>query len=149
MSASHRLDGFDCGEQILNDWLMRRALANHLGGASRTFVIVNPSDEVVGFYSLAAGAVAHALATGQVRRNMPDPVPAMVLGRLAIDRRAQGNKLGVALLQDAVLRVRGVAEHAGVRAILVHALNERARAFYLNYGFQVSPIDPMVLLLRL
>ena len=149
LAATHLLDGFNCGEPSLDDWLRRRALTNHLNGASRTFVVVNPDQCVLGYYALAAGAVAHQDATSAVRRNMPDPVPVMVLARLAVDARVQGIKLGAALLQDAVTRVRSVAENAGVRALLVHALNERAKQFYEYYGFRASPVDSMTLMLPL
>lgn len=149
LAATHRLDGFNCGEPSLDDWLKRRALANHLSGASRTFIVIDPDQCVLGYYALAAGAVAHQQATSAVRRNMPDPVPVMVLARLAVDARAQGVKLGAALLQDAVERVQSVARNAGVRALLVHALNERARQFYEHYGFRASPIHPMTLMLPL
>lgn len=149
LAATHLLDGFNCGEPSLDDWLKRRALTNHLNGASRTFVVVNPDQCVLGYYALAAGAVAHQDATSAVRRNMPDPVPVMVLARLAVDARIQGIKLGAALLQDAVTRVRSVAENAGVRALLVHALNERAKQFYEYYGFRASPVDSMTLMLPL
>lgn len=149
LAATHRLDGFDCGEPSLDDWLKRRALTNHLNGASRTFVVIDADQCVLGYYALAAGAVAHQEATSAVRRNMPDPVPVMVLARLAVDTRAQGIKLGAALLQDAVARVQSVAENAGVRALLVHSLNERAKQFYEHYGFRVSPVHPMTLMLPL
>ncbi len=147
LAATHRLDGFNCGEPSLDDWLKRRALANHLNGASRTFVVTDPEQCVLGYYALAAGAVAHQEATSAIRRNMPDPVPVMVLARLAVDARAQGIKLGAALLQDAVARVQTVAENAGVRALLVHALNDRAKQFYEHYGFRESPVHPMTLML--
>jgi GNAT superfamily N-acetyltransferase len=149
LSAEHVVDGFCCGEPLLDDWLKRRALANQLSGASRTFVAAGSDGLVLGYYALAAGAVAHASATGGVRRNMPDPIPVLVLGRLAVDQRAKGVKLGAALLRDAVNRATAVAENAGVRALLVHAIHDRARAFYLQYGFQPSPIDPLTLMLRL
>jgi GNAT superfamily N-acetyltransferase len=149
LAATHLLDGFNCGESSLDDWLRRRALTNHLNGASRTFVVVDPDQCVFGYYALAAGAVAHQDATSAIRRNMPDPVPVMVLARLAVDARAQGIKLGAALLQDAVTRVRSVAENAGVRALLVQALNERAKQFYEYYGFRASRVHPMTLMLPL
>ncbi len=149
LTAQHLLDGFNCGEPSLDNWLKRRALTNHLSGASRTFVVVDPELCVMGYYALAAGAVAHQEATSAVRRNMPDPVPVMVLARLAVDLRAQGIKLGGALLQDGVSRVHSVAENAGVRALLVHALNERSKQFYEHYGFRASPIHPMTLMLPL
>ncbi len=98
---------------------------------------------------MAAGAVSHQMATSSVRRNMPDPVPVMVLARLAVDQRAQGIKLGASLLQDAVKRAVVVSQNAGVRALLVHALHDRAKQFYEYYGFQVSPANPMTLMLRL
>lgn len=147
LAATHRLDGFNCGEPSLDDWLKRRALANHLNGASRTFVVTDPEQCVLGYYALAAGAIAHQEATSAIRRNMPNPVPVMVLARFAVDARAQGIKLGAALLQDAVARVQAVAENAGVRALLVHALNDRAKQFYEHYGFRESPVHPMALML--
>ena len=100
-------------------------------------------------HALAAGAVAHRAATGRVRRNMPDPIPVMVLARLAVDHRVQGQRLGGALLRDALERTVAVANNAGVRALLVHALHERAKAFYEHYGFQASPLDPLTLMLRM
>lgn len=149
LEASHRLSAFECGEPALDDWLKRRALSNHLSGASRVFVVANPDRDVFGYYALAAGAISHQVATGSVRRNMPDPIPVLVLGRLAVDRRAQGMKLGAALLQDAVLRAQAISQNAGVRALLVHALHDQAKKFYLHYGFQESPVHPLTLMLRL
>ncbi len=149
LTDKHDLSDFDCGEPQLNDWIKRRALANQSSGASRTFVVVDNRQRVVGYYALSAGAVAHRASTGAVRRNMPDPIPVMVLARLAVDRKAQGKQLGGALLRDAVSRAISVSENAGVRALLVHALHEKAKAFYRHYGFEESPIDPMTLMLRL
>ena len=149
LRAEHQLSDFECGEPALDEWLKRRALSNQLSGASRTFVVVDDEQRVRGFYALAAGAVAHQMATSSVRRNMPDPVPVMVLGRLAVDRRAQGIQLGAALLQDAVNRAITVSQNTGVRALLVHALHEQAKAFYEHYGSQESPTHPMTLMLRL
>lgn len=149
LSDDHDLSEFDCGEPLLNDWLKRRALANQASGASRTFAIIDNRQRVIGYYALSAGAVAHRDSTGAVRRNMPDPIPVMVLARLAVDHNAQGKQLGGALLKDAVLRALSVSENAGVRALLVHALHERAKAFYRHYGFEESPADPMTLMLRL
>jgi GNAT superfamily N-acetyltransferase len=147
--AAHRLDDFSCGEPELDEWLKRRAMANQQSGASRTFVVADPDNRVHGYYAMAAGAVAHRLATGGVRRNMPDPVPVLVLARLAVDTRAQGYKLGGAMLRDAVQRAVAVSQNAGVRALLVHALHDRAKQFYEHYGFQASPLDRFTLMLRL
>ena len=149
LAATHRLADFECGEPVLDEWLKRRAMNNQLTGASRTFVVVDEEKRARGFYAMAAGAVSHQWATSSVRRNMPDPIPVMVLGRLAVDRRAQGLKLGAAMVQDAVNRAIAVSQNAGVRALLVHALHERARQFYEHYGFQESPQHPMTLMLRL
>lgn len=149
LSTAHLLDDFGCGEAVLDEWLKRRARANQLTGASRTFVMADPDQQVFGYYAMAAGAVSHQAATGAVRRNMPDPVPVMVLARLAVDTQAQGLKLGGALLQDAVNRAVAVSQNAGVRALLVHALHDRAKEFYEHYGFQASSLHPMTLMLRL
>lgn len=149
LAAHHIVDKFACGEASLDEWLKRRALANQLSGASRSFVVTDSDHRVYGCYAMAAGAVSHQAATSSVRRNMPDPVPVMVLARLAVDHRAQGISLGAALLKDAVGRALSVSQNAGVRALLVHALNERAKQFYEHYGFQASPQHPMTLLLRL
>ena len=149
LTARHLLDTFDCGEPSLDEWLKRRALANQLGGASRTFVVADAEDRAVGYYSLAAGAVSRNLATGGVRRNMPDPVPVLVLARLAVERNAQGMQLGAALLQDAVNRAVSVSQNAGVRALLVHALDDKAKQFYLHYGLVESTLHPLTLMLPL
>ena len=149
LGPTHKLDLFECGEASLDDWLTRRALANQSAGASRTFVVTDSGERVYGYYALAAGAVSHAMATRGVRQNMPEPIPVMVLARLAVDRRAQGIKLGAAMLQDAVGRAVLVSQNAGVRALLAHALNDRAMSFYEYYGFRRSPHQDMTLMLRL
>ena len=148
LTSEHAVDDFDSGTPALDDWLKRRALRNEAEGASRTYVICQRT-RVVAFYCLANGAVLQAGAPGRVRRNMPDPIPVMVLGRLAVDRQFQGHGLGKALLRDAVLRTLQAADLAGIRAILVHAKDEKARAFYERCGFLPSPIDPLTLLLPL
>jgi GNAT superfamily N-acetyltransferase len=149
LTADHVLNEFECGERELDSWLKRRAFANQLNGASRTFVVADQNGRVYGYYAMATGAVSHQVATGNVRRNMPEPIPVVVLARLAVDRSAQGASLGSALLQDAVNRAIAVSENAGVRALLVHALHDRAKSFYEHYGFQVSPLHEMTLMLRL
>lgn len=149
LAIAHRLDDFSCGEPGLDDWLKRRALANQISGASRCFVVAAADGRVYGYYALAAGAVAHVSATGNVQRNMPDPIPVLVLARLAVDRQAQGIRIGAALLRDAVQRAVSVSREAGIRALLVHAINDRATQFYTHYGFQASPQHPMTLMLRL
>jgi len=148
LTPQHDLEAFASGVAALDDWLRRHALANEQAGASRPYV-VRAGGRVVGYYALAAGGVAHAAAPGRVRRNMPDPVPVMVLGRLAVDRAYQGRGLGVGLLRDAILRTLQAAEVAGIRAILVHAISEEARRFYELHGFGTSPIDPMTLMITL
>lgn len=147
--AEHRCESFACGESSLDDWLKRRALTNQTTGASRTFVVTDISGQVLAYYALAAGAVSHQESPGAIRRNMPDPVPVMVLARLAVDQRLQGQQVGGALLKDALQRAVSVAQNIGVRALLVHALNDRARQFYAHYGFMPSPANPMTLMLPL
>lgn len=148
ISPDHDLSEFHCGEPALDEWLKRRALPNEESGASRTYVVCL-ENRVVGFYALAVGAVAHAGAPGRIRRNMPDPVPVMVLGRLAVDESMQGRDIGRGLLRDAILRTMQAAEIAGIRAILVHAISERAKQFYVRAGFTPSPISPMTLMITL
>lgn len=148
IGPAHELDQFDCGVPTLNEWLKRRAHRNEIEGASRTFVSCI-GRRIVGYYSLAAGSVLRDMATGKVRRNMPDPVPIVLIGRLAVDERAPGRHLGADLLQDAVLRIIGAAETVGLRAILVHALSDSAKAFYKRHGFDESPIEPMTLMIAI
>jgi GNAT superfamily N-acetyltransferase len=146
LTAAHDVSAFDCGMPDMDDWLRKRALANEETGASRTYVVC-AGGRVVGYYALASGGVAQAQAPGRVRRNMPDPVPVMILGRLAVDRAWQGHGLGRGLLRDAVLRTLQAAEIGGIRAILVHAISEDAKRFYERYGFRDSPVDPMTLMI--
>lgn len=148
LAPDHELDAFESGVAALDEWLQRRAWRNEADGASRTFVLCT-GRRVVGYYSLAAGSVLHTAATGKVRRNMPDPVPALLLARLAVDRAWHGKGLGADLLSDAVLRAIGAAETIGVRAILVHAISDHAKAFYEKHGFRSSPIEPMTLMVTI
>jgi len=149
LRPEHCLTTFDCSEPVMNDWLKRRALGNQSTGASRTFVVTDNAQVVRAYYALAAGAVDHAYAVSTIRRNMPDPVPVMVLGRLAVDRTCHGKGLGADLLQDAILRTARLAQEIGIRALVVHALHDQARRFYLHHGFSESAIDPLVLMLRI
>lgn len=149
LDERHLLDAFDSGVPILDDWLKRRARANHAAGASRTYVVADDSGRVFAFYALASGALAAIDAPGALKRNMPDPIPMAVLGRLAVDKSHQGRGLGVAALQDAVLRVQQASEIMGIRGILVHALTDDARRFYEKYGFRSAPNAPMTLVLPL
>lgn len=149
LTQDHHVHSFACGESVLDDWLKRRALANNFSGASRTFVVADDDYQVMGYYALAAGAVTHQESTRSIRQNMPDPLPVMVLARLAVDVRAQGMKLGAALLRDAVERCVLISQNAGVRALLVHALHDQARQFYEYYGFKAAPSHPMTLMLRI
>jgi predicted N-acetyltransferase YhbS len=137
---------FDSGDASLDEYLRTRALANHVQGASRCFVTCR-AGRVVGYYALASASVQHRDSTGKVRRNMPDPVPVILLSRLAVDRQEQGSGLGRNLLRDAILRSVAASEIIGVRALLVHALDDTARAFYTHFDFEPSPTDPLHLLL--
>ena len=146
VNAGHDLAAFESGEPSLDDWLKRRALKNHAAGASRCFVICYGT-AVAGYYCLSAGAITHDAAPKALRRNMPDPLPVLLLGRLAIDKRFHNQGLGKALLRDALMRAVAIAENAGVVAVLVHALSEQARRFYLSRGFVESPLQSMTLMM--
>lgn len=148
LREDHDLSDFDSATPVLDEWLRRKAARNEHSGASRTYVVCE-GNKVLAYYSLAAGAVAHNQTPGKVRRNMPDPIPVMIIGRLAVDRSLQGQGVGRGLLRDAIIRTLNAAEIAGIRAILVHALDETAAVFYRRNGFVESPIDPLVLMLPL
>lgn len=148
LTAAHHVADFDCGESTLDHWLKHRALRNEGRGASRTYVVC-ADQQVVAFYCLATGSINSELAPGRIRRNMPDPIPVMVLGRLAVDLAWQRHGLGKALLHDAILRTLQVAELVGVKALLVHALSDAAVRFYEDHGFHSSPANPRTLFLSL
>ncbi len=148
LNDRHQLDEFSCGETSLDIWLKQRAAKNEEMRASRTYVVCD-GERVVGYYCLAVGSVEHQRAPGKVKRNMPNPIPVMILGRLAIDQNWQSKGIGRALLRDAVLRTLQAAEFAGIRALLVHALNDSACKFYVSNGFHQSPIDPLMLMITL
>lgn len=148
IASGHELGDFDSGELSLDGWLKKRALKNHAAGASRCFVLCAGA-AVIGYYSLSGGAIGREATPKAMRRNMPDPLPVLLLGRLAVDRRYHNRGLGQALLRDAMLRAVNVSSEAGVFAILVHALSEQAKRFYLSRGFVESPLQPMTLLMTL
>jgi GNAT superfamily N-acetyltransferase len=148
LSADHLLSDFESGESSLDEWLKKRAVKNQASGASRCFVICQ-KNTVIGYYTLSAGVIAHESAPKQMWRNMPDPLPVLLLGRLAIDKNYHNQGLGSALLQDAMMRAINVAQEAGIFAILVHALSEQAKRFYLSRGFVESPLRPMTLIMTL
>lgn len=145
LAPEHDIAGFDCGVTSLNSWLVRRAAANQVSGASRTFVACEHT-RVVAYYALASSAVTPAAAPGRFRRNMPDPVPVVVLGRLAVATSHQGMGFGRGLFEDAALRVIHAADAIGIRGMVVHALSPEARAFYIGLGLDESPLDPMTLM---
>lgn len=148
LGDEHLLEDFDCGHVSLNDWLKKRALkATKLGAAARTFVVCDDNQRVIGYYALASGSVSRAEAASKVSRNAPDPVPVVLLARLAVDLNYSGKGIGRGLLKDAFCRVYAAAEHIGIRAILVHALDEQARSFYVKHGFYDSPTNEMTLML--
>ncbi len=146
--GSHEVDAFSCGVESLDIWLKRRALKNQIAGASRTFVTCE-STCVIAYYALASSSIVVNVATGGFRRNMPDPVPVVVLGRLAVDRAWHGQGIGRAMVRDAGMRVLHAAEVIGIRGIVVHALSDAAKVFYQRIGFEPSPLDPMTLMVTL
>lgn len=148
LAGHHDLEEFSSGEGTLDVWLRRRARANQASGASRTCVACEGA-RVAGYYALASGAVAMASVPGRFRRNMPDPIPVVILARLAVDRAWQGRGVGRALFRDAAMRVNQAADAIGVRGIVVHAISEQARRFYMALGFDECPGEPMMLVVTL
>jgi len=148
ITADQELADFNSGESSLNEWLKKRAFKNHMSGASRCFVLCAGAN-VIGYYSLSAGAISHETAPKPTRRNMPDPLPVLLLGRLAVDKRYHNQGIGQALLRDAMLRAVNVAGDAGVFALLVHALSDQAKQFYLSRGFVESPLQSMTLIMTI
>jgi predicted N-acetyltransferase YhbS len=149
LTAEDDIAGFCCGEDSLDEWLRRYALTNQASGSARTFVTCLDG-RVAGYYALAPGAVSRASAPTRLAKAMPEPVPVLLLARLAVDQTVQGHGLGWRLLRDAILRTLQVADQVGVRALLTHALDQGAADFYARYDFQPSPTDSlhMVLLLK-
>ncbi len=145
ISDLHKLDQFDCGKPPLNDWLRGRALKAD-GRSARTFVVTENSS-VIAYYALATGGVKHEQTPGSIRRNMPDPVPVMILARLAIDKAFQGKGLGSALFANAARRVVSTYTEVGFAALLVHAIDDEARGFYLQYGMREFPVGTGTLFL--
>jgi predicted N-acetyltransferase YhbS len=149
LTDQHNIEDFCSGVGTLDDWLKKRALQNEASDATRTYVVCTGS-RVVAYYALAVGAVNHESAIGRVKQNMPNPVPVMLLARLAVDQTWQKKGLGRGLLRDAILRTLQAAEIAGIKAILVHAISEEAKAFYEKFGFQTSlEGEPMTLMVTL
>ena len=151
IAPPHRVAAFDCGEESLNTYLRTFALANHRAGYARTFVACDRHQTVLGYYTLTASQVAHEDASERlVKGAARHPVPVALLARLAVDRTAQGRRLGQSLLLDAIHRVLAVAESVGIRALLVHAKHERAAGFYRKYaGFDPLPGNSLALCLLL
>lgn len=145
ITIDHIVKDFDCGESSLNDWLKKRALKNEQSDASRTYVVCCES-AVVAYYALHLGEIRHVDAVRNIKRNMPDPIPAIVLGRLAVDINHQGKGLAKGLMKDMFLRAIQVSDLAGTKAVLVKALNENVTAFYQSFGFVQSKTDPFLLM---
>ena len=148
LHAQHQTEQFSCGVASLDAWLKRRALKNQIQGASRTYVACQ-ADRVVAYYAIASGAVTCNEATGRLRRNMPDPIPVVVLGRLGVDSSLHGQGLGRSLVRDAALRILQAADVIGIRGMTVQALSDDARVFYEHMGFEPSPLDPNLLMITL
>lgn len=147
LNADHTLTGFCCDYLALDDWLIRKAFKSK-DKASQTFVVTDGT-RVIGYYCLAAGSVMRKAVPGSLRRNMPDPIPVIVLGRLAVDNEFKGQNVGRGLLQDALLRANNVQQSIGARALIVHAIDPEAQRFYLRFGFREFPDDTLSLFMPL
>jgi predicted N-acetyltransferase YhbS len=148
LTAHHNVQLFASGVESLDHWIKNRALKNQTTGASRTFVACD-GHRVLAYYALASSAVTVDVAAGRFRRNMPDPIPVVVLGRLAVDQSLHGKGIGRALVRDAGLRVIQAADTIGIRGMIVHALSSEAKTFYERIGFEPSQLDPMMLMVTL
>jgi predicted N-acetyltransferase YhbS len=149
LTPEHVIDDFDCGDEALNWWLDAKARRNQIEGASRTWVVTDGQRRVVGFYASSTAVLLRAEATKRASRNQPEPLPALLLGRLAVDLKHQGAGLGAALLKHFILKSLEVAELTGVRILLVHAKNRAAADFDARFGFEPSPADDLTMMLLL
>jgi GNAT superfamily N-acetyltransferase len=142
LTQAHDAADFDSGELVLDDWLRRRAWQNLQSAASRTYVVCpQGSQRIVGYFALSMGQILAQEATGAMRRNMPRWIPAVILGRLAIDRGWQGRGIGRALLADAVRRSLRASAEVSARLVIVHAISPAAEAFYRHHGFTRLPVE--------
>jgi GNAT superfamily N-acetyltransferase len=148
LRETHDVSAFDCGKSALTDWIRHTAKKSEARGA-RTFVVCEAKTRVIGYYALAAGAVERARAPSNLSRNMPDPIPVIVLARLAVDQSWSGKGIGGGLLKDALKRALAVSQNVGARAMLVHAIDDDAAAFYRQYGFRPFPSELRSLFLPL
>jgi GNAT superfamily N-acetyltransferase len=150
LAGEHRLEGFDCGSSPLNDWLVQRALRNESSGTSRTWVVVEVgTGQVVAFYAYSTASILRSSAPKRMGRNQPEEMPAILLARVGVDSRHQGEGLGAALLKHFMLKAIEVAQSVAVRVLLIHAKNENAKNFYQHYGFVESALDPLVMMILL
>jgi len=150
LTPSHLIADFCCGEPVLDEWLHRRAWQNEESGATRAFVLCPGGDrQVIGYYSLSTGSIQRENAPSAFRRNMPEPIPIVLLARFAVDSRYQKQRWGGKLLREAVMRTMLISQVIGVRGLVVHALNDDAIAFYQRFGFVESPLQPHTLVLPL
>lgn len=146
LTPGHNFAEFCCSDPGLNEWLKKKALKNHSTGIFRVYVIcAENTNRVTGYYCLSTGSIQRNTAPGAYRRNAPESLP-VVLGRLAVDLAYAGKGLGVALLKDAIFRTENIAIQIGVRALVVHALNDDAKAFYMKFAFEPSCASPLTLL---
>lgn len=148
LDGTHTIDGFDCGATELNTWLTQRALSNQpVGGSSRTYVVLDPEGRVVAYYASSTATVLRNQATGRMRRNQPEPLPAVLLARLGVDLKHQNDGLGKALVKHFILTALHIADITGVRLMLVHARDWEAANFYARFGFEPSPIDELTMMM--
>lgn len=147
ITPEHNVLEFNSKSETLNKWLKEKALKSE-GDTARTYV-VTIENQVIGYYCLATSSVAHFIATSKAKRNAPDPIPCMLIGRLAVDTKWEGQGIGSGLLRDAIFRTLKVTQIAGIRCILVHAKDEEAKSFYLKHRFQSSPIEPLTLMMTI
>lgn len=148
LNGDHDVSQFSCGQESMDRWLQNTALKSQAAGGAKTYVACD-NGRFIGYYALSAGSVCRQETTGRFRRNMPDPILVVLLGRLAVDQTYQRQGIARNLMRDAFHRVLGAAEEIGIRGILVHALDDEARDFYIALGFEPSPINANTLFMAL
>lgn len=146
LTLEYDISSFDCGHDALNDWLQEKAIKNEREDASRCFFICD-DNKVIGYYAFSTGSIEQKDMPGGLKRNMPNPIPVLVLGRLAIDKKYQGQSFGKHLLKDGLLRSIAVSEHVAFKALMVHAIDEKAKEYYMNFGFFESPTNDLTVFL--
>jgi GNAT superfamily N-acetyltransferase len=149
ITRDHNVAGFSCGRESLDRYLIRDALKRDAAGDAKVIVLATSDLEVVGYYTVSSASVSRRAATRKLKRNSPEPVPMALIGRFAIDSRYQKQGFGRALMKDAILRIAQASEQIGIKGVLLHALDNEAKAFYARCGFSASGVEDNLMMVTL